>query len=54
VLRGADSDLLSSATAEAMRDRGPKPRVMAFDGIGHAPMLLSRDQIEPVARFLEA
>ncbi len=54
VLRGADSDLLSSATAEAMRDRGPKPRMITFDGIGHAPMLLSTDQIEPVARFLEA
>lgn len=54
VLRGAESDLLSKATADAMRTRGPKPQVIEFTGIGHAPMLLSMNQIEPVARFLEA
>jgi pimeloyl-ACP methyl ester carboxylesterase len=54
VLRGAGSDLLSQATADAMRTRGPKPSVIEFEGVGHAPMLLSTDQIEPVARFLEA
>jgi hypothetical protein len=37
-----------------MRTRGPKPSVIEFEGVGHAPMLLSTDQIEPVARFLEA
>jgi len=52
VLRGAESDLLSSATAEAMRNRGPRPDVLEFAGIGHAPMLLTPDQIDPVVRFL--
>ena len=54
VLRGAESDLLSKDSADAMHGRGPKPQVIEFKGIGHAPMLLSMDQIEPVARFLEA
>ena len=54
LLRGAESDLLSSATAKAMQERGPRPEVVEFAGIGHAPMLLSTDQIEPVVRFLNA
>jgi pimeloyl-ACP methyl ester carboxylesterase len=53
VLRGAESDLLSKATAEVMHARGPKPRVIEFKGVGHAPMLLSMDQIEAVAAFLD-
>jgi pimeloyl-ACP methyl ester carboxylesterase len=53
LLRGAESDLLSKATAEAMRTRGPQPRLIEFTGIGHAPMLLSPDQIGPVIAFLE-
>ena len=53
VLRGAESDLLSKATVDAMRARGPKPRVIEFQGVGHAPMMLSMEQIEPVAAFLE-
>ncbi len=54
VLRGARSDLLSTATAMAMAARGPKPSIVEFAGVGHAPMLLSADQIEPVARFLRS
>jgi pimeloyl-ACP methyl ester carboxylesterase len=54
VLRGAQSDLLSAATAAQMAARGPHPAVIEFDGIGHAPMLLSDDQIDPVVRFLRA
>lgn len=52
VLRGAESDLLSATTAAQMALRGPKARVLEFPGIGHAPMLFSADQIEPVASFL--
>ena len=52
VLRGAQSDLLSAATATAMRERGPRPAVVEFEGVGHAPMLLSSAQIEPVVAFL--
>lgn len=52
VLRGADSDLLSGATARAMTERGPRARVIEFPGVGHAPMLLERTQYEPVVQFL--
>jgi len=52
VLRGAQSDLLSAATAAEMSARGPRPRVVEVPGVGHAPMLMSGDQIEPVIRFL--
>ena len=52
LLRGAQSDLLSAATAAQMRERGPKPTVIEFDGVGHAPMLLVPEQIDPVLRFL--
>jgi len=54
LLRGAESDLLSRSTAEAMRSRGPAPEIVEFAGVGHAPMLLSADQIRPVTAFLEA
>jgi pimeloyl-ACP methyl ester carboxylesterase len=54
VLRGAQSDLLSSATARAMSERGPRPRVVEFEGVGHAPMLLVRDQVDTVVAFLRS
>jgi pimeloyl-ACP methyl ester carboxylesterase len=54
VLRGAESDLLSSQTASTMRTRGPKPRLVEFTGVGHAPMLLNAEQIAPVVAFLDA
>ncbi|MEO8977113.1 MAG: alpha/beta hydrolase [Casimicrobiaceae bacterium] len=53
VLRGAKSDLLSRATADAMSSRGPRPHVHEFADVGHAPMLIDPAQIEVVARFLE-
>jgi pimeloyl-ACP methyl ester carboxylesterase len=52
VLRGADSDLLSTATAAMMGARGPKPKIVTFAGVGHAPMLLSQEQVGPVCQFL--
>jgi len=54
VLRGAQSDLLSPATAAQMAARGPRPALVEFADVGHAPMLLSSEQIDPVARFLRA
>jgi len=35
-----------------MAARGPRPRVLQFAGIGHAPMLLTSDQVDPVVAFL--
>ncbi|MEO8134598.1 MAG: alpha/beta hydrolase [Betaproteobacteria bacterium] len=52
LLRGAQSDLLAASTALAMTQRGPKPQLVEFSGIGHAPMLLDAAQIDPVAAFL--
>lgn len=54
LLRGAESDLLSAATARAMTLRGPRPRLVEFAGVGHAPMLLVADQVEVVVDFLTA
>jgi len=45
VFRGADSDLLSAATAREMTQRGPRARVVELAGIGHAPALMAADQI---------
>jgi pimeloyl-ACP methyl ester carboxylesterase len=54
VLRGAQSDLLLRETAVEMTQRGPKATLKEFDGIGHAPALMSVDQIEVVRDFLLA
>lgn len=52
LLRGAQSDLLLKDTAVAMTRRGPKARLVEFDGIGHAPPLMADDQIKAVRDFL--
>jgi pimeloyl-ACP methyl ester carboxylesterase len=52
LIRGAQSDQLLKDTAAAMTRRGPKPRLVEFEGIGHAPMLMTDDQIKVVRDFL--
>ncbi|MBI5443660.1 MAG: alpha/beta fold hydrolase [Deltaproteobacteria bacterium] len=52
VLRGADSDLLLPSTLDEMRRRGPPVEVVEFPGVGHAPALLSEEQIGVVADWL--
>jgi pimeloyl-ACP methyl ester carboxylesterase len=52
LLRGAQSDLLSTTTAQAMTQRGPRARLLEFPGVGHAPTLVSPQQHEPVIAFL--
>jgi pimeloyl-ACP methyl ester carboxylesterase len=52
LLRGAQSDLLSPATAQAMTERGPQARLVEFAGVGHAPMLVQPDQRAVVRDFL--
>jgi pimeloyl-ACP methyl ester carboxylesterase len=52
LLRGAESDLLTRATADAMAQRGPRARVHEIEGVGHAPMLVQPDQIAVVRDFL--
>jgi pimeloyl-ACP methyl ester carboxylesterase len=52
LLRGAQSDLLLKDTAVAMTRRGPRPKLIEFDGVGHAPALMADDQIRVVREFL--
>lgn len=52
VLRGAQSDLLTAATARQMAERGPKATVVEIPGVGHAPMLMDAAQIATVRGFL--
>jgi pimeloyl-ACP methyl ester carboxylesterase len=52
-LRGKESDLLLRETAEEMTRRGPRARLVEFDGVGHAPALMAEDQITVVKEFLE-
>jgi len=53
LLRGADSDLITVATAEAMAQRGPRAQRVEFAGVGHAPTLVADDQVAAVQAFLE-
>lgn len=52
VLRGGESDVLVPETAREMCRRGPPTELVEWDGIGHAPMLMDRVQIETVRRWL--
>lgn len=52
LVRGKKSDLLSSETAQAMGQRGPRARLVEFDGVGHAPTLIAADQVAAVTGFL--
>jgi pimeloyl-ACP methyl ester carboxylesterase len=51
LVRGAESDLLSAATAAAMCARGPRPRLVEIAGVGHAPTFITDDQIAIARRF---
>lgn len=50
--RGAQSDLLSTDTARAMTQRGPRARLVEFEGVGHAPTFVAPDQVQVVSDFL--
>jgi pimeloyl-ACP methyl ester carboxylesterase len=52
LVRGAQSDLLSSATASLMTQRGPHAKLVEFEGVGHAPTLIAPDQLDAVCGFL--
>lgn len=54
VLRGADSDLLTAETVRRMQKSGPPVQVVEFPGVGHAPWLMSEEQIAVVRDFLRA
>ena len=53
ILRGAESDLLSAETLAEMQARNPRARAVSFEGVGHAPTLMTPGQIEPVTQFVD-
>jgi pimeloyl-ACP methyl ester carboxylesterase len=52
VLRGENSNVLLAKTAEEMKGRGPRARVVVCPGCGHAPSLMRGCEIEAIAGFL--
>ncbi|MDF2765969.1 MAG: putative carboxylesterase [Rhodospirillales bacterium] len=52
VLRGAESTLLTEATAQEMQHRGPKATLVTIPEAGHAPALMAAEQIQTILRWL--
>jgi pimeloyl-ACP methyl ester carboxylesterase len=52
VLRGANSEVLLEKTVAEMKERKPDLEIVEFPGVGHAPALMSADQISVVKEFL--
>lgn len=52
VLRGLESDVLLSDTAQAMTQRGPRAQLIEFPLVGHAPTLIDPSQTGPVIDWL--
>jgi len=52
ILRGKDSEVLLAETVRRMCSRDARTETIEFAGVGHAPALMSREQIEPIRAFL--
>ena len=52
LVRGANSDLLTRATAQLMTQRGPKATLVEIADVGHAPTFIHDDQIAIARAFL--
>jgi pimeloyl-ACP methyl ester carboxylesterase len=52
LIRGKESLVLTEAVLQQMRQRGPRPDLVEFEGIGHAPMLTTPDQVAAVRDWL--
>ncbi len=53
ILHGAESDILDSATIQAMRTTNLNTESITFAGIGHAPALMTPEQTQPILRWLD-
>ena len=51
-IRGANSDLLSAETLQAMAKAHPRLETLTIPNQGHAPLLQGRDAIQPIRRFV--
>jgi pimeloyl-ACP methyl ester carboxylesterase len=54
VIRGANSDLLSAETLDAMVERHPNLRTLTVPGQGHPPVLNEPETVEAIGSFLAA
>jgi pimeloyl-ACP methyl ester carboxylesterase len=52
ILRGKESEVLLPETLARMKARQAATEVVEFEGVGHAPALMSTVQIEPIRAFL--
>lgn len=52
VMRGAESDLLKHETWLEMGERGPRAKLAEIQGVGHAPMFMTDEQISLARDFL--
>lgn len=52
LLRGETSDVLAAPVAAKMCARGPRPRLVEFAGVGHAPTLATAAEIDLLRNFL--
>ncbi len=53
ILHGAESDILSADTIRAMRSTNINTESITFEGVGHAPALMTEAQIHPILRWLD-
>lgn len=52
VIRGAQSDLLTSQTTARMQSAAPRMKLAVVAGVGHAPELSEREAVEAIDEFL--